>query len=601
MVKRKAAQAGVQAPTPTRPSFPAGTLGEWLDYVMPGVSDDEWSAWLPVWPPDAFAIGAGLLRRTGGYIDLVNGDKQRKSIHLLDRKDVRNAGTQWREDLDQVFDVDEEKRMKRKRKRIRDVCPPAIQKAWKDLKDAALVELSDLRRHKKATAAAVTLCTISDCACEGIGIGMSRDGSENVNGEKVSPFLRAAEAFSKDVNNFRSYCLHIPPAKLAVLGKRHTPQRGCSIRSLTHHLALYTPTEIQAVWPAPIAKTNENIDVFNVLLLPWPTEVVDRDFALVPKPGDQRYFDYRPKLLSGPTALERVKKAMKSASKYVERVHAVVLPELALDQSEFQKIELHVAGKRALLVSGVRRKKSAETCDMPSNTCTIQPYGLTQQRDKRPPRVADLDAHRWTQTKHHRWCLDRQQIMQYRLGGRLPASRDCWENAYIGSREIHFVTLTSWLTISTLICEDLARQEPVTEVLRAVGPNLIFALLMDGPQLKSRWSSRYALVLAEDPGCSVLSLTSLGMSRRSKPADVTAPDKSNFIALWRDAVYGEQEISLDPGHDACVLSLVNKTREEFTIDGHRESRRAHFPVYAGHTSFQALPMKSGKMRTMKER
>ena len=59
-------------------------------------------------------------------------------------------------------------------------------------------------------------------------------------------------------------------------GKRHTPQRGCSIRSLTHHLALYTPTEIQAVWPAPIRKTDEDIDVFNVLLLPWPTEVSDR-------------------------------------------------------------------------------------------------------------------------------------------------------------------------------------------------------------------------------------------------------------------------------------------------------------------------------------
>ena len=61
----------------------------------------------------------------------------------------------------------------------------------------------------------------------------------------------------------------------------------------------------------------------------------------------------------------------------------------------------------------------------------------------------------WTQSKHHRWCYDRQQIMQYRLGGRLPASRDCWENAYIGPREIHFVTLTSWLTITTLIFEDL--------------------------------------------------------------------------------------------------------------------------------------------------
>ena len=85
-----------------------------------------------------------------------------------------------------------------------------------------------------------------------------------------------------------------------------------------------------------------------------------------------------------------------------------------------------------------------------------------------------------------------------------------------------------------LICEDLARQDPVTEVIRAVGPNLVFALLMDGPQLRNRWASRYASVLAEDPGCSVLSLTSLGMSRRSRPRLESGPvvDRSSVIALW---------------------------------------------------------------------
>jgi hypothetical protein len=46
---------------------------------------------------------------------------------------------------------------------------------------------------------------------------------------------------------------------------------------------------------------------------------------------------------------------------------------------------------------------------------------------------------------------------------------------------------------------------------------LLIALLMDGPQLKSRWSGRYAGVLAEDPGSSVLTLTSLGMALRSRP------------------------------------------------------------------------------------
>src|SRR5262249_45637220 len=124
---------------------------------------------------------------------------------------------------------------------------------------------------------------------------------------------------------------------------------------------------------------------------------------------------------------------------------------------------------------------------------------------------------RLIQSKHHRWCLDREQIVSYQLGGRLPASRNCWENIELLPRLLHFVTLGHWMTWSVLICEDLARQDPAADLIRAVGPNLLIALLMDGPQLSGRWPSRYASVLAEDPGCSVLTLTSLGMAERSRP------------------------------------------------------------------------------------
>ena len=593
--KRKKARrpAPTPAPVPSAPGIPEpGSLGEWLDYLMPDATDGDW---VPMWPPDAFAIGAALLRRTGGYLDLVNGDDLRGTVPVLPRKDVDAAGLAWRRDLNEVFGTGPWlTKGNKKRKRIREVCPQVIRDAWNLLRGNGGVALADVRKHRHLTAAAINLCTVSDAACEGLGVGVDPDSRYEGEEQGVSPFLAYAERNSgKEPNRFRSYCLHIPPAKLAVLGKRHTPQRGCSIRSLTHHLALYTPTEIQAVWPAPIQIAHEQIDVFNVLLLPWPVDVADVDFSVLQMSG-QRYFDYKPKPHAKPNALTRVKKAITEAEKYVDRVHAVVLPELALDESEFAAIEKFVAGKHAILVSGVRKAACPDTCNMPANTCAIQPYGLSIHREVTPkPRQQDLDAHRRTQSKHHRWCLDRRQVMQYKLGGRLPASYDCWENTHLGQREIHFVTLTSWLTISTLICEDLARQEPVTEVVRAVGPNLIFALLMDGPQLKSRWSSRYASVLAEDPGCSVLSLTSLGMSKRSRPADVKAEDdKSNFIALWRDAVYGEQELCLDKDHDACVLSLVCKTRDEYTIEGSDVSRKAHFPVFAGYQSFQSRPVRA---------
>ena len=95
--------------------------------------------------------------------------------------------------------------------------------------------------------------------------------------------------------------------------------------------------------------------------------------------------------------------------------------------------------------------------------------------------------------------------------------------------------------MSVLICEDLARPDPVGEVVRAVGPNLIIALLSDGPQLNSRWPSRYAGVLADDPGSSVLTVTSAGMAKLSKSGD-PAKDRPDVIAFWRDAKTGSTEI-----------------------------------------------------------
>lgn len=98
-----------------------------------------------------------------------------------------------------------------------------------------------------------------------------------------------------------------------------------------------------------------------------------------------------------------------------------------------------------------------------------------------------------------------------------------------------------------------------------MGPNLLIALLMDGPQLSRRWPARYAAVLAEDPGTSVLTLTSLGMVERSRPilGSGERASASRVIALWRDALEGEIQIALDPAHDACVLSLKYRREEQF--------------------------------------
>ena len=574
----KAKKVRAQRSPSTSDNGADGSLGEWLHFLgaMPADAD-----WIPVWPPDAFAIAAALLRRTGAYVRLVNGSPSRNKKPARGRT-ACDVGAAWRQTLEATLQEGKSSG------RLREACPPEIKQWWAHMLRCRTRALAECAADGDLIAAAVNLCIAGDAACKEIGIIVDRD-----------PFLLVAESVLGH-NDRRSLCLHVPVEKLAVLPKRHTPQRGCTIRSLTHNLALFTPTEIRAFWQAPYEAAAGDLDIFNLLLLPWPVQVRPGDFRVaLDKSGgripalsvNQRYFDYEPAAVEKPARLAaRVEQALAIATREVDRIHGVVLPELSLTRDQFAAVERVAVKWRAILISGIRSGGSRQTNGMPSNACAIQPLGLTALRELTTSlgRIADLT--RKVQSKHHRWCLDRGQILQYELGGRLPPERDCWEHMFIGDREIHFLTFSSWLTTCVLICEDLARQDPVTEVIRSVGPNLVFALLMDGPQLRNRWPSRYASVFAEDPGCSVLSMTSLGMARMSKPSPTSGDvvDKSSTIALWRDAIYGEREIALGPGHDACVLSLVNRTAQEFTIDGRLESRQASFPVYANILPFSTV-------------
>jgi SRSO17 transposase len=120
-------------------------------------------------------------------------------------------------------------------------------------------------------------------------------------------------------------------------------------------------------------------------------------------------------------------------------------------------------------------------------------------------------------------------------------------------------------TLTTLICEDLARVDPCQAVVRAVGPNLLIALLMDGPQLGERWPGRYATVFAEDPGTSVLSFTSFGLIARQN--DVGKFDQGSSIALWKDEKIGPRKLELHREASALVLELKSVSKEERTLDG----------------------------------
>ena len=574
---------GSRAPART---FRAGTLGSWLDHLGESLTDPDW---IPLWPPDAFAVTAAFLQRTGGYVELMNAARQPPRVARRRRKaepTPTQVGDAWRDALTAALHS--------RTRPLRETCPPQIAEWWNTFRSRLDEQLTAARnQHGAITVAAWKLCAAADVASVGIGVQPANDNDEQTD----DPFLAMAQLFLLK-NQQRSFCSAITPDALAVLGKQHTPQRGCTIRALSHNLALYTPREIVARWFGPYRKTADTPEVVNLLLLPWPTVVRADDFT-VSRDGDghpdgplvdaYRYFDYSPRReLSRQQVAAAVRRALRGAREYADEIHGIVFPELALNPSQFDAVERVAISARAMLIAGIRMEPNRETGNTPRNLCALQPIGLTTAADDRTPPRRTGDEFLLTQFKHHRWCLDRDQILQYELGGRLPVSHDCWERMTVEKRRVNFVTLGSWLTVCALICEDLARQDPVSEVIRAVGPNLVFALLMDGPQLRKRWPARYASVLAEDPGCSVLTLTSLGMALRSRRRNTEKDsdgEQNRTIALWRDAIFGEQEITVGLEDNACVLSLACRSIKEHTIDGRTDNGQAHFPVFAGAHPF----------------
>ena len=131
-------------------------------------------------------------------------------------------------------------------------------------------------------------------------------------------------------------------------------------------------------------------------------------------------------------------------------------------------------------------------------------------------------------------------------------------------------------------------------MIRAIGPNLLIALLMDGPQIIQRWPGRYASVLTEDPGTSVLTFTSLGLISRQN--DVGKFPQSCSIALWSDKSEGTKSIELPREADAILLRLTKNAKNERTLDGREDSFCSHVWVYSNHKAVRA-PSLPDWMRT----
>jgi hypothetical protein len=581
-----------------RPPVPSTdvTLASLWEFLAPGM----WRYEVLLWPPDVFALVGAVLERTGGYRYVVSkhwppappaqkGAKMKSPAGHSGAwpRYMRDVGARWRWAVAQPDPMSQVEQF-----------PTEILEWWGTaVRFAARTGICQLEARIEKEQRSELLDTLlqlwaaADEACA--GAGLPYDPRLFSNSASYLNFLREADDClmrPRGPNQPATLCRAVKSGEVIVLPKLHTPQCGVTLRSLSHHLAFTSMREVVPVWRpltskissiAPGTTTMDGGHSLNLLLLPWPEEIDPVAFS----PADavdrghppHRRFNYAPPHRADRAA--RLEAALKRATAMVGRVDGVVLPELSMESSaatrELATI-LWRTNPSGLFIAGV-----GEMID-----------GVGVNKAVVHVKAGDSELEPLEQEKHHRWQLDRAQIEQYGLGGRLDPFTSWWENTRIGRRRVGFMTLRPWLTMTVLICEDLARQEPVAEVVRAVGPNLVIALLMDGPQLCGRWPARYATVLAEDPGSSVLTLTSIGMAKLCRPGGIKP---SRVIGLWKDRNRAPTEIELPDKAVGVVLSLTYQPQTERSLD-HRDDGGGSYHLYLGgcHGVFIDEPKNSAR-------
>ena len=532
---------------------PSGmTVLDILKWVLPDGPVLDSTGWDQVcdWPPDLFAAMAAITERSGLYSDRRFMAYWDQDFELTEEwvKRVSDAGEEWSK---------------------QGTPPILVQDLWRDL----------IKKHRKARidnsspdslawkSIVFALLSIADEASAGVGFPpidstraiqyavyrdyivweKNRETDPNAIGGELLPYLP------------HSVCVRVPPVVLCVQPKTNTPGVGCTVRSLTHNLALLpSVANVSTSWQIS-NKPFDALAPFNVLVVPFPFSIPGRSFVglanCFPSNSTERAFRLDPSIwMRGATpeqfAEDFICGLIKSSESELEPVHAVVLPETALRLEFANKVAEILLNKSNLdlFITGV----ISGNADDARNSAAMYRF------------VDKKRIHSSFQSKHHRWCLDGDQIRQYHLGHVMDPNCRWWEQIDVSYRSCYVTVFRPGATVSVLVCEDLARYDPVLTVMNAIGPNLVVALLMDGPQLEHRWPGRYATVLADDPGSAVLTVTSLGMvSRSAMPGDPL----NREIALWKESHGRAKALRLPKGDHALLLTLTNQSVEQFTLDG----------------------------------
>ena len=483
-------------------------------------------AWaeLVSWPPDVFALTNLMLDHTEGYRFVVAPPAGRTWPPLPEWDgQVRAAAAAWRE-------VDAKP-------------PPLVSRLWGTLTRHREVPLAQIRSGEAwdATEALLTLHALADEACA--NVAYQHRWTDSTFEARAWKLLQEHGSLAR-----------LSPSRVRIVPKAHLSGRGITIRSLSRYLALcYESVEVR--WRSAPTQPPDRSE-YTLLLVPRPFTVSARDFREVPSMplGNMDttrfgFFEFAPERSPEQDFLDPILTVAHGAA---GKVDAVVFPEAALTPSVIRSVERSLARNNAsFLIAGVSRPPTPATLGR-----NYLHFGI---------RASGGWAH-YEQDKHHRWCLDEGQIRQYHLSRSLHPKKLWWEAIEIRERTLHIVDIGGGMTTTPLVCEDLARLDEVADLVRRIGPSLIIAVLLDGPQLETRWPCRYASIVADDPGSAVLTLTSLGLASRSRPP---RKPRSRVIANWKSPNEGPIEIELAPGAGAVLLTLGVEGTTLWTADGRR--------------------------------
>ena len=504
------------------------TVSSYWDAFSPA---PPWDA-LPSWPPDVFAFANLVLDHTEAFRFAVSPPSGRRWPPTPDWNDrVRAAARSWR-----MSESPSES-------------PEVVRRLWSVVTEHRDVTLPSLRAGEpwELCEALVTLHAMADETCAGL-TSAGRSASRG-------PFEARAWAMLEEHGSLA----RLPPARVRITPKVHFPSRGITIRSLSRYLSLcYEAVDVRWRRIEPERLRPERSTPrpeYKVLLLPWPLTVRAQDFRPVVGPLDNMdpavfgFFEFAPQT---PFDMANLRSVLDWAMEEASRIDALVLPEDAVTPDEIPGIEKTLEDHGVdFLVAGVRTHATA--------TALARNYVHVGV-------LTRTGWERYEQDKHHRWCLDREQIAQYHLTRTLDPRKLWWEAISLRPRTLQVIDLGRGRTSVPLVCEDLARMDEVTDLLRRIGPTLIIAILLDGPQLSSRWPFRYSSVLTDEPGSAVLTLTSLGMALRSRPS---GSRRSRVVALWNDRSHGLREISLDRGASGVWITIGREDKTVWTADGRR--------------------------------